>query len=198
MGIQRGVPMRVRFFLFVVPWLAILSSVGVASADVAPPNFSNCLSKNAGDVCDLEGATGQPTGQQGRCADTQCSSTHPAPIVDGSAQCPDGASCTDGSTVFATTHYACKLCEAADDAGAGGSAGTGGAATGTGGTATGAGGTAIGAGGAAGTTAAAPTPAPAEESSGCAVQGNLARTVGPWALAGSLSILLVWKRRRRG
>jgi hypothetical protein len=196
--------MRASFFFVAVPWLAILSGAGVAWADVAPPNFSNCLSKNAGDVCDLENPTGQPTGQQGRCADSQCSSTHPAPFVDGSAQCPDGASCTDGSTVFATTHYACKLCTAANDAGAGGSTGAGGAATGAGGAAPGAGGAApgaggaaTGAGGAAGTTTAAPAPAPAEESSGCAVQGNLTRTVGPWALAGSLSVLLLLKRRRR-
>jgi hypothetical protein len=179
----------------IVPFFAVVSSVGVASADVAPPNFSNCVSKNAGDVCDLENATGQPTGQQGRCADAQCSSTHPAPIVDGSAECPDGASCTDGSTVFATTHYACKLCQA-PDGGTAGSTGAGGT-LGAGGSAPGAGGTSS-QGGAAGTTTAAPAPAPAEESSGCAVQGTLTRTVGPWALAGSLSILLLLKRRRRG
>lgn len=156
------------------------------------------MGKTAGTICDLENVSGQPTGAQGRCADSTCGRTGPI----GDAGCPDGATCTDSG--LATTHYACLLCTAGADAGTDASTGAGGASVGTGGAGgasvgTG-GGATIGTGGAAvgtgGGAVAQPAAAAEPDDSGCSFKSGLTGA-GPWLLAGSVSLLLLLKRRRR-
>jgi hypothetical protein len=171
-------------FAFVAAVLGTLLVAPRASADVIPPNFSNCNGKAAGEPCDLQNGGGTPTGVLGRCAPTTCYEKK-APW-DGSTACPDGSYCHAGAG-WEYTPVACLECLEADaatptdgSAGSGGSQGAGGVAAATG-----------------GATVAQGVPTPSNDSSGCAAAGRVGHALGPWILAGSVWLLLIARRRRR-
>jgi hypothetical protein len=196
--------MRSRIAWVVAASVAWSMTASGAWADVAPPSSWACDFKKTGDTCDVVNEQNIPTGSQGVCVQSTCYSGHPTPWDGGAFDCPDGSTCSPWSAgqMFVRIPWGCVVCE---DAGApesgtpaepGSDAGSGGsAASDDGGVGGGSGGTALsqGAGGGTATTA----PAPTSNSSSCSVPGGLARTIGPWALAGSVSILLLLKRRRR-
>jgi hypothetical protein len=134
----------------------LLFAVGVARADVPPPDATPCDKKKAGDACVYLGATGV-------CTDSQCGGK-------------------PGPGDLGPTKYACVLCKIPGD---------GGAAKREGG----------------------PTPGkelgvtpgkdlgmapPVDKESGCTMGSGSARALGPWLLAGLVSVLLfAFGRRRR-
>jgi len=175
---------------FVAAVLGTLLMALRASADLIPPNFSNCDGKAAGEPCDLQNGGGTPTGVIGRCAPATCYQKK-APW-DGSTPCPDGSSCNAGAG-WEFAPVACLECLEADaavstdgSAGSGGSVGSGGSQ--------GAGGVAAATGGA---IAAPAVPTPSNDSSGCTTAGRVGYALGPWVLSGSVWLLLIARRRRR-
>jgi hypothetical protein len=147
--------------------LAWSMMASVAWADLAPPGAWECTGKDVGASCDVGGRDTAPLRQ---CEPIDWTSH---------VQCDAGGVPCNNSVVGNACCIPTKInvCTETDAGAADGGAPEAGSSY-------------------AGSTATT-APAPASDSSSCSVPGALTRTVGPWALAGSVSLLLLLKRRRR-
>jgi hypothetical protein len=149
-----------------------LVTTAPAWADVGPPNFQDCQKpgEQPGDLCDQQDDYGIPTGTQGLCTPSQCNDGHSYPWDSGPFDCPDGSTCTPYRNVTPPSVLVSTpyACMLC-------LVPDGGLPTADGG---------IGA-------------PDSSDSGGCAIASGTAKLVGPWMLAGSVSLLLLLKRRRR-